>query len=78
MPRHLSAAIALALAFPALANTAPDADDEVFTLGQLTVTGKRPEPLATGDSTIKRLGDRRPRRDGRGDQSGHPQTHQTV
>jgi len=54
MPRQLSLAIALALPLSALAGPATDADDDIFTLGQLTVTGKRPEALATGDATVTR------------------------
>jgi len=52
----LSAAIVLSLLVPlvARADTALDTEDDVFTLGQLTVTGKRIEPVATGDSTITR------------------------
>jgi len=55
----LPIAIALALTTPLAAlaeNTAAsgNSDDDIFTLGQLTVTGKRPEALATGDSTITR------------------------
>ena len=60
-PRHhrLSLALAAALAAPfaGLAadgvGTAPDGDD-AFTLGRLTVTGERPDPVATGDATISR------------------------
>jgi len=52
----LSTAIALSFLVPlaARADAAKDSDEDVFTLGQLTVTGKRPEPVATGDSTITR------------------------
>jgi len=54
MSRYLPLAIALALALPLTARAATDTDEDVFTLGRLTVTGKRLEVVATGDSTITR------------------------
>ncbi|KLJ00299.1 TonB-dependent receptor [Luteimonas sp. FCS-9] len=56
-PCPLAAALALALTLPFTA-TAEEADrttgGDVFTLGQVTVTAKAPEPVATGDATITR------------------------
>jgi len=56
--RRLSAATALALAIPFSAPaqdaaTRP-ASGDVFTLGQITVTGERPAAVATGDDTVTR------------------------
>lgn len=49
---HLFFALAAALAAP-LPGLAAE-DDDAFALGRLTVTGERPETVATGDATISR------------------------
>ncbi|MCD9027476.1 TonB-dependent receptor [Luteimonas sp. BDR2-5] len=54
--RRLSLAIACALALPVAAHAAEGAatPDDVFTLGQITVTAERPDAVATGDDVITR------------------------
>jgi len=56
-PHPLTTALALALALACAAGAAePDrrTADDVFTLGQVTVTAEAPETIATGDATITR------------------------
>lgn len=57
LPRRdlcIALALALALPFTASAQDRNAPADEVFTLGQLTVYGQRPEPVSTADSVVTR------------------------
>ena len=56
-PHRLCLALATAMAVPFASLAAEGADgtrDDAFTLGRLTVTGERPDPIAPGDATVSR------------------------